>query len=66
MPSALNISEEDLTLQAVKGVILDLPQADRDFVLAELAYLEAKIQQDPRQALVIVLIGAKMAANGGD
>lgn len=57
--------EEDQALAEIKAVILDLPQGDRDFVLAELAYLEARIQADPRQALVIALIGAKMAAVEG-
>lgn len=62
MPSALNISEEERTLQEIKAVILDLPPSDRDFVLSELALLEAKVAADPRQALVIALVGAKMAA----
>lgn len=57
---------DNQTLAEIQAVILALPQDDRDFVLAELAYLEAKVQADPRQALVIALVGAKMAAHGGD
>jgi hypothetical protein len=50
------------TVLLIKGTIAEMPVSDQEFITAEARYLQARVQADPRYAMVIALVGASLAA----